>query len=68
LALNINIDNNSLDIGLAKSVGAYFRLEEIEMDSVIDQVRSVVSGWQKLASEIGIPRSEQMLMTAAFKV
>jgi serine/threonine-protein kinase HipA len=68
LALNIDMDNNSLDINLAKSVGAYFRLEEKEMDSVIDHVKSVVSGWQKLAAEIGIPRSEQMLMTAAFKV
>ena len=38
------------------------------MDRVIDQVRSVVSGWQKLAAEIGIPSGEQMVMTAAFKV
>ena len=68
LALNIDMDKNSLDIDLAKSVGAYFRMEKIEMDSVIDQVRSVVSGWQKLAAEIGIPRGEQMVMTAAFKV
>lgn len=68
LALNIDMDKNSLDIDLAKSVGAYFRMEEIEMDSVIEQVRSVVSGWQKLAVEIGIPRGEQMVMTAAFKV
>jgi len=68
LALNIDMDKNALDIDLAKSVGAYFRMEEIEMDRVIDQVRSVVSGWQKLAVEIGIPRGEQMVMTAAFKV
>jgi serine/threonine-protein kinase HipA len=68
LALNIDMDNNSLNIDLAKSVGAYFRMEEKEMDRVIDQVRSVVSGWQKLAVEIGIPRGEQTLMTAAFKV
>lgn len=68
LALNIDMDKNSLDIDLAKSVGAYFRMEKIEMDSVIDQVRSVVSGWQKLAAEIGIPRGEQMVMAAAFKV
>ena len=68
LALNIDMDKNSLDIDLAKSVGAYFRMEKIEMDSVIDQVRSVVSGWQKLAAEIGIPSGEQMVMTAAFKV
>jgi len=68
LALNIDMDNNALDIGLAKSVGTYFRLGEKEMNRVIDQVKSVVSRWQKLATEIGIPRSEQTLMTAAFKV
>ena len=38
------------------------------MDSLIEQVWSAVSGWQKLDSVIGIPRSEQTLMTAAFKV
>ena len=68
LALNIDMDNNALDIGLAKSVGTYFRLGEKEMNRVIDQVKSVVSAWQILATEIGIPRSEQTLMTAAFKV
>jgi len=68
LALNIDMDNNALDIDLAKSVGVYFRLNEKEMDSIIDEVKSVVSGWQKLATEIGIPRSEQTLMTAAFKI
>jgi serine/threonine-protein kinase HipA len=68
LALNIDMDNNSLDIDLAKSVGTYFRLEEKEMDSIIEKVRYAVSGWHKLAAEIGIPRSEQTLMAAAFKV
>ena len=68
LALNIDMDNNDLDIDLAKSVGAYFRLGEKEMDKVIAEVKAVVSRWQKLAAEIGIPRSEQTLMTAAFKV
>jgi len=68
LALNIDMDNNALDIDLAKSVGVYFRLNEKEMDSIIDQVKTVVSGWQKLAAEIGISRSEQTLMTAAFKI
>ena len=67
LALNIDMDNNALDIGLAKSVGTYFRLGEKEMNRVIDQVKSVVSRWQKLATEIGIPRSEQTLMIAAFR-
>ena len=68
LALNIDTDNNDLDIDLARSVGAYFRLGKKEMDIIIDEVKSGISGWKKIATEIGIPRSEQTLMAAAFKV
>ena len=68
LALNIDMDNNSPDIDLAKSVGVYFRLGKKEMDNILDEVQSAVLGWQKVATEIGIPRNEQMLMAAAFKV
>lgn len=68
LALNIDMDNNALDIELVKIVGIYFRLEEKEMDLIIDEVGSVVADWQKLANEIGISRNEQTLMSAAFKI
>lgn len=68
LALNIDMDNNALDIDLARSVGAYFRLGKKEMDIIVDKVKSGISGWKKIATEIGIPRSEQTLMAAAFKV
>lgn len=68
LALNIDMDNNALDLELAKSVDLYFRLNENKMNRIIDEVRSSVSVWQKLAGEIGIPRSEQKQMAAAFRV
>lgn len=68
LALNIDMDNNALDVELVKSVGIYFRLGEKEMNSIIDEVRSAVSGWQKMATEISIPRSEQSLMASAFRI
>lgn len=68
LALNIDMDNNSLDIDLVKSVGIYFRLGEKEMDNILNEVQSAVLGWQKVATEIGISRNEQTLMAAAFKV
>jgi serine/threonine-protein kinase HipA len=68
LSLNIDMDNNTLDIGLARSVGVYFRLGEKEMYDILSEVRSAVSGWQKIAAETGIPRSEQTLMASAFKV
>jgi len=68
LALNIDMDNNSPDIDLVKSVGVYFRLGKKEMDNIIDEVKSGISGWKKIATEIGIPRNEQTIMAAAFKV
>lgn len=68
LALNIDMDNNLPDIDLLKSVGVYFRLGEKEMDIIIDEVKSGISGWNIIATEIGIPRNEQILMAAAFKV
>ncbi len=68
LALNIDTDNNALDIQLVKSVGMYFRLDETEMNHIIDEVKSAVSDWQRMASEIGISRGEQTLMSHAFKI
>ena len=68
LALNIDMDNNSPEIELAKGVGAYFRLGKKEMDNIFSEVESAVLGWQKVAAEIGISRNEQTLMAAAFKV
>lgn len=66
LALNIDMDNNSLDIDLAKEVGKYFRLDGKEMDDIIHEVISAVKEWENIASEIGISRSEQELMQSAF--
>lgn len=68
LVLNIDMDNNALDMELAKSVGVYFRLSEKEMNVIIEEVISSVSGWQRIAKEIGISRSEQMLMSKAFRL
>jgi serine/threonine-protein kinase HipA len=68
LALNIDTDNNALNIQLAKSVGVYFRLDETEMNHIIEEVKSAVSNWRRTASEIGIPRGEQALMSSAFKI
>ena len=66
LSLNIDMDNNELDFELAKSVGEYFRLNEIQMNTIIDEVTIVVSNWRRVANRIGITRSEQQLMEKAF--
>ncbi|MCM4164570.1 MULTISPECIES: type II toxin-antitoxin system HipA family toxin [unclassified Arenibacter] len=66
LALNIDMENNVLDLELAKRVGEYFRLDDKQMDTIIEEVMASVSQWKKIADEIGIPRAEQELMAAAF--
>ena len=59
-------DSNMLDIELAKSVGPFFRLSEKKMNTILDEVKSSVFNWQRVAKQIGIPRSEQAIMAAAF--
>lgn len=66
LALNIDTDNNNLDFKLAKSVGEYFRLNNNQMDEIINEVLQVVINWKSVAKDIGIPRGEQELMEKAF--
>lgn len=68
LALNINMDDNSLDFEVAKSIGEYFRLTKSERDQIIQQVTDSVKKWKEIATEIGISRAEQDLMSSAFNV
>lgn len=68
LALNIDTHNNELDFDLAKSVGEYFRLNNNQMDKIIQDVVSVVSQWKEIANKLSIPRSEQEMIKKAFKI
>lgn len=67
LSLNIDMDRNSLDLDLARSVGSFFRLNDEQMNVLIDEVRGSVQEWEKIATEIGISRGEQLLMKEAFR-
>src|SRR5690606_35183550 len=67
LALNIDMDDNALDFDLARSVGEYFRLSEIEMQQILDEVVSVVKDWKIVAKKIGIKNPEIELMSGAFR-
>ncbi len=67
LALNIDMDNNALDLDLARSVGEFFMLDLTSMDKIISEVGFVVSDWRKYANSIGIPKTEQERMTPAFR-
>ncbi len=67
LALNIDTENNALDFELAKSIGGYFQLSDSSMNTIMHEVKTVVSNWEKIARQIGISRSEMEMMASAFK-
>ncbi|WP_179367613.1 type II toxin-antitoxin system HipA family toxin [Winogradskyella forsetii] len=67
LSLNIDMDDNALDFDLAKSVGIYFRLSEKEMQTILNEVLTVVKDWKSMAQQIGIKNQEIELMEGAFK-
>ena len=61
------VDNN-LNFELAKSVGEYFRLDNNQMEVIIQEVLKATSSWKTIAKEIGISRTEQELMAKAFNL
>ncbi|MGE6221030.1 type II toxin-antitoxin system HipA family toxin [Nubsella zeaxanthinifaciens] len=67
LALNVDMDNNALNLELAKSVGIFFRLTEKEMNTIIKEVLASVDNWRKIANQLGISRAEQEMMQGAFR-
>ena len=66
LALNIDYVSNDLNFNLAKEVGEYFRLDDDQMNNIIDEVTAAVSNWEHIANQIGISRGEQLSMSGAF--
>lgn len=68
LHLNITTENNSLDYDLAFEVIEFFQLDLAEAEVIKNQVLNAVSGWQNVANEVGISRSEQQLMATAFNI
>jgi len=45
----------------------YSQLSVSEMNIIITDVKVAVSCWKTLATEIGIPRTEQEMMSSAFR-
>lgn len=68
LSLNIDLDNNALDLNLARSVGVYFRLSKQQMCTIEEEIRYSISQWESIAKKIGISREEQLLMSNAFRL
>lgn len=67
LALNIDMDNNTLGFDLVKSVGEYFMLNTKQMEEILTQVKSVVAKWRTYANSIGISKHDQEMMQPAFQ-
>jgi len=68
LHLNITDADNRLDYDLAMEVIEFFQLDKITAKKIKDEVLQSVSQWEKAATNIGISRSEQQLMAAAFNL
>jgi serine/threonine-protein kinase HipA len=68
LALNIDTENNALDLDLARSVGEYFHLNQVEQEVIIKEVKSACIKWREVADELSISRADQEMMAAAFRL
>ena len=68
LSLNITEADNALDMDLAREVAPFFGVPEKDAEAIIGEVRDAVSGWQRVASKLGISREEQEMMAGAFGI
>ncbi|MCU0430179.1 MAG: HipA domain-containing protein [Cytophagaceae bacterium] len=68
LKLNISEDDNSLDIELAIEVAKHFRLTNTKAKEIVEEVISSVTNWKKIATKYRISRTEQELMSKAFRI
>lgn len=67
LALNIDLELNSLDFELAQSVGQYFNLKTKEMTKILEEVSGTVKNWRSEAKKLGIPSAQIEIMDQAFQ-
>ena len=66
LSLNITTDDNSLDFALALEVAPFFRLDGIEAEKILKNVRATVANWRGYAKRCGISEHEIETMAPAF--
>jgi serine/threonine-protein kinase HipA len=68
LKLNISEADNALDLELARSVAAYFRIGVRTANEIIAGSQRVVKQWSKIAESVGVSAREQRQMAAAFQL
>ena len=67
LSLNISTTDNALSIDLALEVAGYFRVSDEKANEIISVIQAVVSKWESVAENVGIPKSERNGMAKAFR-
>ncbi len=67
LKLNISENDNSLDFDLALEVASYFRINKVDAENEINNIKKIVSNWRNIASKLGISRIEQESKSDAFR-
>jgi len=50
----MDIDNNALNYDLVKSVGDFFRLDNLQIDKIIKEIVSILTLLQEEANKIGV--------------
>jgi serine/threonine-protein kinase HipA len=67
LSLAINETESDCDVNIALEASRDYGLDRPAAAAVVEQVRAAVAFWRKEAGTLGIPRSEQSLMSRAFE-
>lgn len=67
LLLNVSMDDNSLDFGLALSVAPHFRLNIDQAKKYLANIKNATRDWRETALKFKIPNSEIDNMTLAFR-
>lgn len=68
LKLNIDESNNTLDIDLVLSTASFYGISDQEANKQVEKLKTIIASWPTRANKLGIPRAEQSMMEAAFKV
>jgi len=67
LSLMIDDQESTATFSLVLEVGEYFGLTAAEMKAITREVATAVSGWRKVANDLGISRDEINRMASAFE-
>ncbi len=66
LKLNINETDNSLSVDLALEVAEYFRLNKLEAEKIISNIKDKLTHWESIALRAKVSKSEIALMENVF--